>query len=281
MKSKNWLFIIIMLFFCNAVFSFTPKREAFIVWNYTNKNIIVEREFLDIIGGGIQENNYFFEKNVYDMTLSICDILGVVNNNVVKPNQYLMIINYFPLGPQLNEKYNKLYALPFIDKMKIIFKRLEIKYDGNSIITLNNLDKMAIKRWDRTYILEIFDNAHGKNTTSENIDVNAASMENNSDFFQNILSVFEAISLPDGKIFVLETIPGYTPKERQTLITHAIEHQAQFQNGDSQQVFQQLLREASLFFQGVNVFRTRNPPHWYLEYDAQKVQNNALKILWN
>jgi hypothetical protein len=241
----------------------------------------VEREFFDIIGG-IQENNYFFEKNIFDMTLSICDILGVVNNNVIKPNQCLVIINYFPLGPQLSEKYNKLYTLPFIDKMKMIFKKLEIKYDdGNSIITLNDLDKMAIKRSDRTYILEIFDNVDGKNITSEEIEVNAASMENNSDFFQNILSVFEAISLPDGKIFVLETIPGYTSKERQTLITHAIEHQAQFQNGDSQQVFQQLLNEASLFFQGVNIFRTRNPPHWYLEYDAQKVQNNALRILWN
>jgi hypothetical protein len=281
LKTKKFLFLLIFLSFNNiAVFSFSPKREAFIVWNYSSKNVVVEREFLESMGG-IQEFNYMWEQNIFGMTLSISDMLEVVNTNVIKPNQYLVIINYFPLGPQLDEKYNILNRLPFAEKMKGIFTRLNIIFnDGAQIITLDDLNNVTIKQLDRSYVLEIFEN-NSERENDEITNVEAAPLEYATDFFQNIVTFFDGVSLPDGRIFMPENIPGYTQKEHQALMTHAIQHQGQFQDGNSQEVFEQLLSEAMMYFQGINIFRTRNPPYWYLEYEAQRIQNNALRILWN
>jgi len=280
MEIKKILFVFIMFFFnIIVVFSFSPKREAFIIWNYSSKNVIVEREYFESYRG-IQEFNYMWEQDVFGMTLSINDMLEVVNTNVIEPNQYLVIISYFPLGPQLDEKYNLLNRLSFVEKMKGIFKKLNIIFnDGNNIITLDNLNNSTIKQWDRAYVLEIFDNNQRETSAITNVEVTP--LEYTTDFFQNVLTFFNAFSLPDGRIFMPENIPGFTQKEHQALLMHAIQHQGQFQNGNTQEVYEQLLREIMLYFNGINVFRTRNYPYWYLEYDAQRIQNNALRGLWN
>jgi hypothetical protein len=279
-KSKKLLFVSIMLIIGNIVFSFSPKREAFTIWNFTNKNIVVEREFIETAGGK-QEYNCMWEQTVYDITLSISDMLEIVKTNVIKPNQYLPIIAYFPLGPQLAEKYDRIFAIPFEDKMNAIFKRLEIIYDdGKTIITLENLDSMTIKKWGGTYILEIYDNDSEIKSSIELMDADIDPIENTPGFYNDIIRFLDAMSLPGGNVYIPDIIPGYTPKEQQALLTHAIEHQAEYQNGDPQAIFEQILKEAALYFQGVNVYRTKNPPEWYLEYEAQRVQNNALNILW-
>ena len=281
MEKKFWVLFTFLLLIGNNVFSFSPKREAFIVWNYSKNNIVVEREFVNA-GVGIRNFNYMWEHTAFGMTLSITDMIEVVNTNIIGPNQYLAIISYFPLGPQLPEKYNRLYALPFIDKMNAIFRSLNIRFDdGRSIVNLGNLGNIAIRKWGRSYILEVYDSNDSQRGTTGMIGSAEAPMQGGTDFSQDIITFFDAISFPDGRIFLPESIPGYTPKEHQALLTHAIEHQSQFQNGNSQEVFQQLLREAMLYFQGINVFRTRNPPYWYLEYDAQQIQNNVLRVLWN
>jgi len=157
---RNWLLLFILLLFSNVLFAFSPKREGLMIRNYSSKNVIINREFWEDPGTKLDSDNAW-QQTVFDMPLIITDLLALFNSTIVRPNRELEIIRYYPLGPQLVEKHEKLEALPFMDKMRAIFKTLEINCnDGKKIITLDNLGEVVIKKWvggEIWYFIEIFD----------------------------------------------------------------------------------------------------------------------------
>ena len=157
MKARIWLFIFFLFLLNDAVFPVSPREESFRIWNYSSKNVVVEREFYedDIVR---LEIGYAFQQNVNGITLSIQDMLEPAKTNAVLPQRTRTIIYYYPFGSPLDMRVKKMYELPFMDKMRAIFKELKnICNDGKDIITLDNLGERIIKKWGDAYILEIFD----------------------------------------------------------------------------------------------------------------------------
>jgi len=155
MKTKIWLFILTLLLFSNTAYSFSPRMESLQLRNYSSKNVVVNIEFWE--GTGNLNSDFVLYQTVFDIPLSITDM--VRRNNIWQPNQSYSIIRYYPLGPQL---FDRMVSLPFMDKMRAIFKNLEINFNnGERIITLENLDETIIKKivssGGVTYIIEIFD----------------------------------------------------------------------------------------------------------------------------
>ena len=276
--------VVFLLFLSNNIYSMSPRREYLVLRNYSSYNVIVNIEFWYGPGSNI-ESSVAWHQNILDMTISIRDMLSVVDSNVIQTNESKQIIGYYPLGPQLEDKYIKLFSLPFMDKMKVIFKVFEVILNDETIINLNNIEEWVIQEWEGVYVLEIYDvnNAEMVNNRRATIDQIARTIPSNSDnFIETMLEWSEAISLPNGNIYVPADIPGYSPEERQALTIHQIDHQSTYQNFNPQEIFQQLIREAALHhLQGIDVYETKNPPHWFLEYDAQRIQDRTLRSIRN
>ena len=158
MKTKIWFLIFTFLIVSNTAYPFSPRMESLQLRNYSSKNVVVNIEFWE--GTGNIDSSFAWHQTVFDIPLSITDM--VRRNNVWQPNQSFSIIRYYPLGPQLNERFDRMVSLPFMDKMRAIFKNLEINFNnGERIITLENLDEIIIKKnvssGGVSYIIEIFD----------------------------------------------------------------------------------------------------------------------------
>jgi len=158
MGTRKWVFILSLLFIGTTLFAMTPKKERIEIRNYSSKNVVVNWEYREIISGR-PESNYSWDQTVCGIGLVIRDLLSRPNFNIIRPTQNIVIVEYFPDW----WNYDKMDALPFMEKMNSIFKKLEIICnDGKNIITLENLGEKIIKK-DRpageaaTYILEIFD----------------------------------------------------------------------------------------------------------------------------
>jgi hypothetical protein len=276
--------VFILLFFNSKLYGMSPRREYLVLRNFSNHNVIVNMEFWHGPGSNI-ESSIAWHQNMFDMTLSIRDMLAVVDSNMVWPNESVQIIGYYPLGPQLVEKYIMMFSLPFIDKMRAIFRVFEVVYNNETIITLDNIEEWIIHEREGIYVLEIHDKNNKERVKNRRAligEVSRTNPSNSDDFLQTWLEWSIAMSLPNGNIYVPDMIPGYSPEERQALLMHQIEHQGYYQNYDPQDIFQQLVREAALHhLQGIDVYETRNHPSWYLEYDAQRVQDRSLRIIRN
>lgn len=160
---KKWGCLLVLLFIYNSVFAMSWNRESLSIRNYSGRDIILSMEFW---GGNIPMPNapYVWEQDVYGLNLRITNfLLGVINTNILRPGDDLTIIHYTPVFPT-DMNYEKMYALPFMDKMRAIFKKLEIIYDdGKKKITLEDLGEKIIKKsvlsvGSVAYTLEIFDN---------------------------------------------------------------------------------------------------------------------------
>jgi hypothetical protein len=82
----------------------------------------------------------------------------------IKPNQNFLILDYYPMGnPDGYEAFTRLDQIPYIDKMRSIYKSLRIVTEDEKIeINLENLGSQIIKKYNepgggRTYYLDIFD----------------------------------------------------------------------------------------------------------------------------
>ena len=87
-----------------------------------------------------------------------------------------------------------------------------------------------------------------------------------------------ACSFPGGIIY-LPLDARDTDHEQLALAAHEIHHQQTYQSGNPGQVFEQLIREAYLATQGIDVYNTQDHPQWYLENEAQRIETSALIIL--
>ncbi len=170
MKVKHYLLIFVLLMIGSTVFAISPKIESFAVYNYSSNEVIINVEFWE--GEGMREAQYSYSwlQNVCGMDLVIKDFLSAAHRNVLRPkNDTLNIIQYFP-GVPLNESasaYSKMDNIPFMEKMRAIFKKLEIVceatlHTARRVITLDNLEDHVVKKMilgggTACYILEIFD----------------------------------------------------------------------------------------------------------------------------
>jgi hypothetical protein len=139
----------------------SPRIEIFRIRNYSSKNVLVEAEFLEGTGGSV-EFNYMWEQIVCDMEFMVKDSMAVVQSNIIPPNRYLNVIEYFPMNYLDGTNYERMVSLPFMDKLRGIFRRLDIICDdGKTIITLENLEEQILKKnvfgGGVSYTLEIFD----------------------------------------------------------------------------------------------------------------------------
>ncbi|NLD49385.1 MAG: hypothetical protein GX660_19685 [Clostridiaceae bacterium] len=91
-----------------------------------------------------------------------------------------------------------------------------------------------------------------------------------------------AMSLPSGKVYVPQGARN-TQEKVNALIVHEVEHQSQYQNGDSGEVFKDLLDEGEQYNEHQ---MDPNQPDPYdtpgcKEYDAQQVENKANDLYSN
>ncbi|MBO7486455.1 MAG: RHS repeat-associated core domain-containing protein, partial [Spirochaetaceae bacterium] len=83
-----------------------------------------------------------------------------------------------------------------------------------------------------------------------------------------------AMSLPDGTIYVPKT-ERKTQERLNALTAHEIEHQSQYQNGNPKEIFYKLIDESQIT--DIDVYETPG----YLEYQAQQVEEKAIKLYEN
>ncbi|NLK45172.1 MAG: hypothetical protein GX297_00710 [Treponema sp.] len=130
--------------------------------NYSKQNIIVDLEFN--AGVAVKEKNYFLTQTVGDLTLRVKDRLGLRGNNVIKPNISQDLYEISPRTSLVNSGplYEKMVALPLMEKITAIYKKLTIlREDGTVALTLDTLPDKIIKktatRGYTAYYIEIFD----------------------------------------------------------------------------------------------------------------------------
>lgn len=162
MKIKPLILFSMIFIMSNSVSAFSPKIESFEIRNYSNRNIVISREFWEDVSGA--ENNYMWTQTINGLNLMIKDFMAIVNRNIVPPNGNLTIIEYFPsVSPsQSAAMYTRMNNTPLMVKMESIFKSLTIsEEDGNTVITIDTLGDQIIKKMELSgetaYILEIFD----------------------------------------------------------------------------------------------------------------------------
>ena len=88
---------------------------------------------------------------------------------------------------------------------------------------------------------------------------------------QAIIDSHSAFSLP-GTVYVPEDVRGGDKDQREALIAHETEHQAQYQNGGNKEILEELIEEAQM---GPKVYMTPGT----LEYETQQIENKANEIL--
>ncbi len=103
--------------------------------------------------------------------------------------------------------------------------------------------------------------------------------DRSDDDIQDFIDKTPAMSLPDGTIYMNSDKKRRTSHEQKALLTHGIEHQSQYQSGkygSREDVFQRLVEECVKHRMGIeDVYNTEGN----LEYEAQQVENRAIKIL--
>ena len=158
---KLLVLVCVCIVFLEPVFSFSFQIEYLIVVNYSKQNIIVELEFN--AGVAKKEENYYLVQNVGDQILMVKDELRTYN--VIKPNksQNLHLISPYSSLVESGPLYEKMIALPFMEKITAIYKKLTIlREDGSVALTLDTLPNKIIKKTATggytAYFIEIFDN---------------------------------------------------------------------------------------------------------------------------
>ena len=160
---KLVVLVYMCIFFLEPVCSFSFQNEYLIVINYSKQNVLVELEFN--AGVAEEEKNFFLTQNVGDLILRVKDRLGLRGNNVINPNksQTLHEISPYTSLVKSGPLYEKMLAVPFMEKITAIYKKLTIqREDGTVALTLDTLPDKVIKKavtgGYTAYYIEIFDN---------------------------------------------------------------------------------------------------------------------------
>ena len=169
---KRYLFIFFLFSFSSNIFSLTVKYESFVIHNYSSKNVIITRDFFNDISKAI--NSKWWEQNIQGLNLTIGAPLLESREIVLAPNKVINIVEYYPWAPVDSREifYDQLNQIPFLNKMRSIFKFLKIEIeDGTKFITLENLGEQIIKKnvtiGGVSFHLEIFDYDYIGKTATE------------------------------------------------------------------------------------------------------------------
>jgi len=162
---KFCLLFFVLLLATNTVFAARPGREIFFIRNNSNNDIVVNTEFWYSPGNNL-DPQFIWAEGVWHQTisgirLSVRDLSIVLrrSDNVIRPNQEMRIIDYSVAFMSFND----MVAIPIMDKLNAIFKRLEIiRDDGKVLKTLEDLEAIDLQKripWRGLvrYTLEIFD----------------------------------------------------------------------------------------------------------------------------
>ena len=164
------ILLIILLITGSSVFAMS-KMERFIVVNNTGQNIIITKEYSDdpskvFKTPGFRGAPLEWYQDIHDVTIRIQDNRNANTNFriedereywLIAPDDYQLIVYYIPLlnGTMYTDDgatYRRLDQIPFMDKMRSIFKSLTIATeDGQILITLENLGEQIISKSPTTY----------------------------------------------------------------------------------------------------------------------------------
>jgi len=153
-------FLVVLLIAGGSVSAFSPHTETFVIRNYSSKPVMIYVEYSED-PSKIFYGDSSWTQDVDGLNLNFRVYLGEAEEYWLQPHQVIAIIYYYPRGN--DEVYRRLDQIPFIVKMKSIYKTLRIvTEDGKKVITLENLGDQIIKKAgvvteSVSYYLEIFD----------------------------------------------------------------------------------------------------------------------------
>ena len=156
MKARRYIFLFTLFCIGSTAFSLSRKREIFEISNYSNKTVIITREYASMIPiTGLHTRLH--KINGYEFGI-LPDFIEASEIRL-PPGQSITMVYISRYTSLLDE-------IPFMDKMNSIFESLEIfTEDGKLAITLENLEKYIEKNLVKRestigprYSLEIYGN---------------------------------------------------------------------------------------------------------------------------
>jgi hypothetical protein len=162
MVKKYILSLILQLLVYNCLFSISPKKEYFQIRNYSNREIIINLEFVN------SNSDISWIQEIEGIDIVVTNHL-YNGNNIIKIKSIAEILSYYPINKNYETQpgliysyYDKLDKIEFMDKIKAIIGSFSVReINGNNIINnIDSLDNCRIKKIvDRNifYILEIYD----------------------------------------------------------------------------------------------------------------------------
>lgn len=160
--NKIMFFVLISVFFAMDLFSFSRKSETLFIANYSSKPITIFYEFWN--GESQEKTNYIWEQNIHENILVIKDELFNKQGFSVLSMKIRYFLSYYPAVSILesSDYYKKMATIPFMDKMRAIYKLFVIKDEkGNVLLSLDELNDYIIKRniigGVSYFYIEIFD----------------------------------------------------------------------------------------------------------------------------
>ena len=167
MCKKTFFSITILVFLCASLSATLPKRQDFMIANYSSKILFLYIEFWTVPVESSWQQACFNNVDV-SVFSSYYDFNEVTLSPRLPLRKYTngySIIAYYPFyfmgGDIFLEKYDELGEVPMVDILKTVFKTFSIGTKENpNMFTLENIEDMIIRN-DRystlTHVLEIFD----------------------------------------------------------------------------------------------------------------------------
>jgi hypothetical protein len=149
--------LIVFLFFISngVIFSFTPRREYFYIHNNSPETILITAEIN--LDPAPRSNGDWYIDNINGIPVE----LMYSGQFLLSANQTTYLIHYRPLAPweEIVDKqyYEKLEAIPILEKLKVIFKAFTITdTNGKVLLTLDDIKAENIIRTSPPYNTNIY-----------------------------------------------------------------------------------------------------------------------------
>ena len=157
MKHNKCLCFLVLLLIGNTLFAISRPHVTFGIRNLSNYDVIVNMEFWYGPGSNFRSDIAWL-KTISGVRVTVRDMTVLFNTNVIPSNHGMDIIQFTTSFLQ----FDTIISIPFMDKMRATFRRLEIIHnEGRGIISLENLEEIEIikhvTRGEAWYVLEIFD----------------------------------------------------------------------------------------------------------------------------
>jgi hypothetical protein len=160
MEKKYCLFILFLFIVSVCLFSGALREESFSVFNFTDKELIINFEIFDY-----PEKPWFLD--MYGINVWITWINGGLNadertaEGIITPGDEQIIITYLPYydWDEMEYYFEKLGEFSLYEKMMLIFRTFSIRtIEGEYIIRdIDDLRNAAVIKYNYSYYLKIYD----------------------------------------------------------------------------------------------------------------------------